>query len=311
MSKDIVVFDGGAEPVEIVFVDGRALGPTQSELAQMLGVGRSVVTKHADAVVADGVLPSEAVCALFARTASDGKTYQVKRYTMEGVIAIALRTRGPVGFAYQRLVIAREAEYIRTGSVVDEKRLSSEPVARAALHGKLARATINDVRSTVFAAMTKRSDYRRIPHEELARIAAEVTNGFLVTSSGMDASQLKYYRSDPNDPSFGMHNWRGDTPVLADALTGTSYLTDKQVDHYVRVLNMIALMETLIGTGRVADTVRDWADYILGQLQNWAVPVAEAKGVTKKVADQKVRRGWAKRVEQLPAPTGQPQLALL
>ena len=52
----------------------------QEQMSQLFGRERSVITKHLRNVLAEGELEAEAVCAKFAHTAADGKTYQVDHY---------------------------------------------------------------------------------------------------------------------------------------------------------------------------------------------------------------------------------------
>jgi len=48
---------------------------TQAQMAELFGRERSVITKHVRSVFREGELKAKSVCANFARTAEDGKTY--------------------------------------------------------------------------------------------------------------------------------------------------------------------------------------------------------------------------------------------
>jgi len=50
-----------------------------------------VITKHLKKVFLDNELDKGSVCAIFAHTAIDGKTYTVKFYALQAVIAVGLR----------------------------------------------------------------------------------------------------------------------------------------------------------------------------------------------------------------------------
>ena len=52
---------------------------TQAQMAFLFQTERSVVTKHINNVFRSGELTRAAVCAKFAQTAADGKTYQTNK----------------------------------------------------------------------------------------------------------------------------------------------------------------------------------------------------------------------------------------
>src|SRR5690625_2495196 len=56
---------------------------TQNQMCELFGRERSVITKHINNVFREGELERDAVCAKFARTASDGKRYQTRHYNLD------------------------------------------------------------------------------------------------------------------------------------------------------------------------------------------------------------------------------------
>jgi len=51
---------------------------TQSQIALLFGTQRPAITKHINNIFKSGELDKESVCAIFAHTAADGKTYKTK-----------------------------------------------------------------------------------------------------------------------------------------------------------------------------------------------------------------------------------------
>ena len=60
-------------------------------ISQLFDVDRSVVTKHLKKVFEEKELDENSVCAKFAQTADDGKTYQYKFYSLAAIIAVGYR----------------------------------------------------------------------------------------------------------------------------------------------------------------------------------------------------------------------------
>ena len=74
---DFLVFtkDAGDNGIEVRVQDGD-IWLTQKAIAQLFEVDRSVVTKHLRNIFREGEMNEDSVCAIFAQTAEDGKTYQ-------------------------------------------------------------------------------------------------------------------------------------------------------------------------------------------------------------------------------------------
>lgn len=75
------VAGSGEGSVEVRYQDEN-IWLTQKMMAELYGVDRSVITKHLKKVFLDDELGEDAVCAIFAHTASDKKTYKVKFYAL-------------------------------------------------------------------------------------------------------------------------------------------------------------------------------------------------------------------------------------
>ena len=58
---------------------------TQKAISQLFDVDRSVITKHLSNIFKEGELDENSVCAKFAQTADDGKTYNYKFYSLAAI----------------------------------------------------------------------------------------------------------------------------------------------------------------------------------------------------------------------------------
>lgn len=86
-TSDIIIYEGGEARVE-VRLNRETVWLTQEHMSQLFKRERSVITKHLRNVFAEGELEREAVCAKFAHTAADGKTYQVEYYNLDVIISV-------------------------------------------------------------------------------------------------------------------------------------------------------------------------------------------------------------------------------
>ena len=66
---------------------------TQAQMAELFQRERSVITKHIRNIFEEGELAQDSVCADFAHTAADGKTYQTVCYNLDVIISVGYRVR--------------------------------------------------------------------------------------------------------------------------------------------------------------------------------------------------------------------------
>ena len=83
---DFLVFtrDAGEDGIEVRVQNGD-IWLTQKAISQLFDVDRSVITKHLSNIFKEGELDENSVCAKFAQTADDGKTYNYKVYSLADI----------------------------------------------------------------------------------------------------------------------------------------------------------------------------------------------------------------------------------
>lgn len=83
---DFLVFtrDAGEDGIEVRVQNGD-IWITQKAISQLFDVDRSVITKHLSNIFKEGELDENSVCAKFAQTADDGKTYNYKFYSLAAI----------------------------------------------------------------------------------------------------------------------------------------------------------------------------------------------------------------------------------
>ena len=83
---DFLVFtrDAGEDGIEVRVQNGD-IWLTQKAISQLFDVDRSVITKHLSNIFKEGELDVNSVCAKFAQTADDGKTYNYKFYSLAAI----------------------------------------------------------------------------------------------------------------------------------------------------------------------------------------------------------------------------------
>lgn len=79
------VATGKEEGIQVLYKD-ETIWATQKAMATLFDVDRSVITKHLRNIFGSNELMMEQVCAKFAHTAEDGKTYQTQFYNLDAIL---------------------------------------------------------------------------------------------------------------------------------------------------------------------------------------------------------------------------------
>ncbi len=96
---------------------------TQAQMAELFGRERSVITKHIGGVFRERELEAKSVCANFAHTAEDGKTYQVDHYNLDVVISVGYRVKSKRGTQFRIWATRTLKDHLLRGYTLNEKRL--------------------------------------------------------------------------------------------------------------------------------------------------------------------------------------------
>ena len=123
-TADFLVFtkDSGEDGIE-VRVQNEQVWLTQKAMGQLFDVDRSVVTKHLNNIFSEGELDENSVCAKFAQTADDGKTYSYKFYSLPAIIAVGYRTNSERAIQFRQWATKVIDTFTRQGYVLDKDRL--------------------------------------------------------------------------------------------------------------------------------------------------------------------------------------------
>ncbi len=142
MSEMVIYQHAAGEPVS-VRLEGETLWLTQEQMAELFGRERSVITKHLRNIFKEEELDENTVCAFFARTASDGKTYQTRHYNLDAIISVGYRVNSRRGTQFRQWATGVLRDHLTKGWSLDRARLERNAIeleAAIALVRKTAQA---------------------------------------------------------------------------------------------------------------------------------------------------------------------------
>ncbi|SEK66631.1 RhuM family protein [Halomonas daqiaonensis] len=94
----------------------------QEQMRELFGRERSVITKHLRNIFKEGELDEGAVCANFAHTAEDGKTYQVRHYNLDVILSVGYRVKSHQATRFRQWATQVLREHLTQGWTLNHQR---------------------------------------------------------------------------------------------------------------------------------------------------------------------------------------------
>lgn len=120
--SELIIFQHDPQSAVQVRLEGETVWLTQAQLAEVFGRERSVITRHLRNIFREEELQENAVCANFAHTAADGKTYQVLHYNLDAILSVGYRVNSKRGTQFRQWASTVLREHLTRGFSLDRQR---------------------------------------------------------------------------------------------------------------------------------------------------------------------------------------------
>ncbi|MBU0910088.1 MAG: virulence RhuM family protein [Proteobacteria bacterium] len=101
---------------------------SQKQLSSLFETERSVITKHINNIFRTEELDEKAVCAKFAHTAADNKTYRTNYYNLDVIIAVGYRVNAKRGTQFRIWASSVLKDHLVRGYSLNQRRLAEKGV---------------------------------------------------------------------------------------------------------------------------------------------------------------------------------------
>ena len=234
-----------------------------SQLAELLQVDKSGISRHLKNIFSSGELQRDSVVAVFATTAADGKTYQVEYFNLDAIISVGYRVNSLRGTQFRMWATERLKEYIVKGFTMDDARLKEAGNSR---YFEELLARIRDIRSSekifwrkILDIYATSVDYNpQAPESQL--FFKQVQNKMHWAAHGHTAAELIYARVDATKPNMGVTNYSGNTLLLRDVEIAKNYLTEEELNILNRIVTAYLEVAEIQALNRIPMTMRDWME---------------------------------------------------
>jgi hypothetical protein len=264
----LYTLDDGSAAIQLR-AEGGTVWLTQLEMATLFDTSKQNVSLHIKNILAEGEL-SPAVVKEYLTTASDGKNYKTKTYSLDMILAVGYRVRSPRGTQFRQWATTHLREYLVKGFVLDDARLK-EPGGWDYFDELLAR--IRDIRASEKRFYQKIRDIYATAVDYDSRSEAaqlffkKVQNKMLWAVTGHTAPELIAGRADPALPNMGLTTWAGGRVRKQDVTVAKNYLSREEIEALDRIVVMYLDYAEDQAQRRRTLTMRDWEDKLDAFLQ--------------------------------------------
>lgn len=214
----------------------------QRAIAELFEASKSSISEHIKNILIEKELVEESVVRNFRTTASDGKTYNIKFYSLEMILAVGFRVRSKRGVQFRIWANEHLKKYLQKGFLLDNDRLKN-PNGRTDYFDELLEQ-IRDIRASEKRFYQKVRDLFALSidydsnDKAIQMFFANTQNKLLYAVTHKTASEIICERANENEPNMGLTSWRGNIVRKGDIVIAKNYLNKNELDSLNRIVNV-------------------------------------------------------------------------
>lgn len=269
-----------------VFYKEENIWATQKAMATLFNCDRSVITKHLGNIFDSEELLEKAVCAKFAHTASDGKSYQTQFYSLDAIIAVGYRVNSIRATQFRQWATSVLRQYAIRGYVLDKKRMENGTFLGEDYFEHLL-AEIREIRLSERRFYQKLTDIyatsmdynKDAPTTRL--FFKRIQNKMHYAVHGHTAAELIMERADADKEHMGLTTWENAPDgkiVKTDVSVAKNYLKQMELEDMGRIVTAVLEFAESRAKRHIPMTMEDWAKRIDAYLSSDERPLLDNAG---------------------------------
>ena len=239
-------------------------------MATLFDVDRSVITKHLKNIFDSNELTMEQVCAKFAHTAEDGKTYQTQFYNLDAIISVGYRVNSIRATQFRQWCTYVLRQFAIRGYVIDNKRMENGSFIGVDYFEHLL-AEIREIRLSERRFYQKLTDIyataidynRDAPTTRM--FFKKVQNKMHYAVHGHTAAEIIVERANAEKEHMGLTSWENAPDgkiVKTDVSIAKNYLKGVELEDMGWLVNSVLDMAERMAKRHIPMTMEDWAKRI-------------------------------------------------
>mgnify|MGYP001579574350 CR=1 FL=1 len=257
----------GSVNIEVLYAEEN-IWLTQKLIAQLFDCSIDNISLHLKNIFSEGELDSKSVVEKYSITATDGKEYKTKHYSLEAIIAIGYRVNSERGTQFRQWATGILKSYIHKGYALDSNRFKYGSRFSARYFDELYEE-IKDIRTSERMIYQKITDIYATAIDyspkayESKQFFATVQNKLHFAITGETAAEIITNRVSSRKDKMGLTSWRRSPSgkiMPSDVVIAKNYLDKKELTHLNLIGNMyLDYAEMQAARGR-AMTMKDWIE---------------------------------------------------
>lgn len=267
---------------------------TQKMMAAVYDVTVPAINQHLKRVFADNELQEAAVVKQYLITAADGKSYDVKHYNLQAIIAVGFKVENERAVQFRRWANQIVKDFTIQGWTMDVDRLKQgggilndefferqlEQIREIRLSERKFYQKVTDIYSTALDYDTTATATKRF--------FAAVQNKMHFAVHGQTAAEVIVDRADHKKENMGLTSWEG-APTgkihIYDVSVAKNYLSEFELAQMQRIVSAYLDMAEMQAMRRIPMTMADWEERLSGFLRLWDREILQDAGkVTAELA---------------------------
>lgn len=255
----------GTVNIEVLYANEN-IWLTQKLISQLFECSIDNVSLHLKNIFSEKELDPNSVVEEFSITASDGKEYKTKHYSLEAVIAVGYRINSERGTQFRQWATGILKNYIHKGYALDVNRMKYGSRFSTRYFDELYEE-IKDIRTSermIYQKITDiyatAIDYSPITFES-KQFFATVQNKLHFAITGKTAAEIITDRVSNKKEKMGLTSWRRSPNgkiMPSDIVIAKNYLDKKEIEHLNRIGNMYLDYAEMQAARKRAMTMKDW-----------------------------------------------------
>ena len=281
----IFQLEGKEQGVEVYYKDENVWA-TQKAMATLFDCDRSVITKHLGNIFSSDELKEEAVCAKFAHTAADGKTYNTKFYSLDAIIAVGYRVNSIRSTQFRQWATNVLRQYAIRGYVIDRKRMENGTFLGEDYFEHLL-AEIREIRLSERRFYQKLTDIYATSMDynkdapTTRQFFKRIQNKMHYAVHGRTAAELIVDRANADKEHMGLTTWENAPDgkiVKTDVIIAKNYLKEMELEDMGRIVTAVLEFAESRAKRHIPMTMEDWAKRIDAYLASDERPLLDDAG---------------------------------
>ena len=263
------IAEGKEDGIQVLYKD-ETIWATQKAMAELFDVDRTVITKHLKNIFDSSELQQNSVCAKFAHTADDRKTYNTTFYNLDAIISVGYRVNSVRATQFRQWCTYVLRQFAIRGYVIDKKRMENGTLIGEDYFEHLL-AEIREIRLSERRFYQKLTDIyaTAIDYNKSAPTTRlfykKVQNKMHYAVHGHTAAELIVERADASKEHMGLTTWENAPDgkiVKPDVSIAKNYLKQTELEDMGQLVNAVLDIAERMARRHIPMTMEDWAKRI-------------------------------------------------